>query len=689
VEALLDFATQNGMFSSLTGKQLADIRRMSMQQTSEMTTEDLKTLRDVAKQLTEEGKAVRKLHLLYFKDARDAAIQATVKDTANIDPKFEAMKFSMATYLDVLSPLRAAELFDGLKTRGPNYQMAQKLSHHETEAQWEGKTRIDGAVQEAIDAGIERIDPAREPVIMANIRQMEGAETAAQKIIDKHSLTDLTLTAQETKLIEIFEKYTNQKVDELAALYEAITNTPFERQHRYILPLKYESDFNLSPSEVILQTPHAATSTDRGMTIARKPGVNKEPRTDIWGVFEQAIHEQEWFLQMQPALDDVRHVVKSKEYLAAGGHMATDYWTKHLDIVARRGWTAKAEHDTVSRGLRFLRGNLTTGILGYRLSSIMTQPFAVAEAMAYVSAEFGPVAAAQMLGDFGRTWIDPTYAKSIMDSSHALQMRQAGEVAISDTLNAAYSGSAKDKFIRSGMALLQWADVKTAAGVQESVRKRLEERGIPNALKEAETIMQRVSSASDVTLRPHVLARGEAARTWFTFQTFAMNSFGILAHDLVTKNIVYGDFTRKAGALLGLAMLVGNQVAQDDARQFVWETIKRRDMPANNLPLYAKMIFGQAQNIPWFGQMFQMFGGHGGTPEAPLSKTINDMIKGFVIEPLSATEKTKWEKTQKAIFRAAQAAAVLGTGAPGTSQGFDVLDGILFGNDSGKQPNYK
>jgi hypothetical protein len=303
--------------------------------------------------------------------------------------------------------------------------------------------------------------------------------------------------------------------------------------------------------------------------------------------------------------------------------------------------------------------------------------------MAHASAEFGPTAAARIFAEFGKTWIAPGRANEIIAQSKALQQRQAGEVAVSEALAEARTGSLKDRFIRNGMKLLQKGDVITAAGVQEGVRKILESRGVSNARAESETIMQLVSSSSDVTLRPLFLSRGEGARILATFQTFTMNQFGILAHDIVTKGFIKGDFNKRMAALVGLGFLIAGELAQDEAREFLYETIKRRDKPDSKLPLWVRVMFSQARTVPVLGPAFDTFAGHGGSSEVPLMKFMNDVVAGVRV-PFTQTDKTKAEKTWKTIFKAVEAGAILVGGKPGTSQGFDVLEGLLFPEEKNK-----
>ena len=74
-----------------------------------------------------------------------------------------------------------------------------------------------------------------------------------------------------------------------------------------------------------------------------------------------------------------------------------------------------------------------------------------------------------------------------------LQQRQAGELAIEETLKKV--GKTKglvNGFIRGGMSLLQKADVRTAAGIQQGLENILIKYGISNPKGESEFLMNLV-----------------------------------------------------------------------------------------------------------------------------------------------------------------------------------------------------
>lgn len=61
-------------------------------------------------------------------------------------------------------------------------------------------------------------------------------------------------------------------------------------------------------------------------------------------------------------------------------------------------------------------------------------------------------------------------------------------------------------------------------------------------------------------------------------------------------------------------------------------------------------------------------------------KIVNDLLRAALIPTMSDKRTGEWKKEQiaKAALRAAEAGLILTTGVPGTSQAFDIVEGMLF-----------
>lgn len=685
LKGLRDYIRKEGTPLNIQSKYIEKLDRLTQKNISQLTTAELTELKDTLNQLQKLGKLKQDLKYKYHERERKVALDRLLASTQNIDPKVSGLRtkwdiYKVGTkkaYMDTLHTPRVADMIDGFRGyRGENAKLIKQLGRKETSAKEITRATVNSALEEIRNLGVKELTAEQQIRMMINIRYREGAYDQVKTLMEKNGLKEIPeLTDQENKIIEIIKKNTNQYTDDIAAIYEEIENKPFHKLDEYILPLKYEKEFNIIPSQTIEQGRFRTTQTFKGFSYERQKGVTKTPRTDILAIFEEAINEQQWYLNMQPELENIKYLVKSEEYLAKGGEMASNWWRTELDVVARRGWSATARSSPM---LRQGRINLNQAILGYKLSSILMQPFAVFDAMAYAQSRYGTMAALNILKEFSKAWIIPKYAKNFIAESPALQQRQAGELAIEETLKKV--GRTKglfNSYIRGGMSLLQKADVITAAGVEKGLLNILEKYGVPNAKEESEFLMNMVSGSNEVVYRPHILASGEGGRTWFTFQTFFMNRWGIMIHDLIISGIIkaggatgWKGLWKRMSALIGLGIFIAGSIAENQARKTIYEITTGKELPDESALKTAVMFI--PEQVPYFGNLIEA-ADRGGDANPPIIRTAENIFSGGA----SVIKGAKPETKIKGALRMTEAGITLGAGVPGTAQFFDLLENIF------------
>lgn len=213
--------------------------------------------------------------------------------------------------------------------------------------------------------------------------------------------------------------------------------------------------------------------------------------------------------------------------------------------------------------------------------------------------------AARVLAETTKNFLIPGRAAEIIARSEALLQRQGGELALSEEMDKAKSNSLQDKATRGAFKLISKADAMTAAGTLEAVRKILIEEGATEkeALEEAEFVMQMSQGDSSVSYRPHVLSKGEAWRTWTTFQTFIMNRWGMIMHDLIVGKIRKGTFDKKMIGLVSLGIIMMAGAAEDEAREWLYELIQRKELPKDNTNIAVKAFVNLASTAPVVGNL--------------------------------------------------------------------------------------
>ena len=667
-------------------KKIEELNRLTKKPLKDMSAEETKKLHETLNYIQARG--ALKQRLLKYKGKRelDKEIKVAVKSSKNINPnitdwanpttqdtiKMEVMK----TYMDTIHTPRAADMIDGYKNyTGWNANQVKNIGAAELKAKHTKENIVVKAMNEMQEAGVTKLTKDEEIDIMINIRHLEGAQDQVKILQEVYKRTGIPkLTPEKQKIIDIIEKYTNLYTDDIAAIYEELSNKIFPRIKKYIIPIKYEKEMGAVSHEFIEQGRYRTTKTFQGFVEERKKGVTRLPRTDLLNIFDEAINAQQWYLNIQPKLVNLNAVVKSPEYLKTAGEMALNFWTKYMDVVARRGWSSTAKSSPL---LRMTRLNLNNAILGYKLSSIVMQPFAVFDAMAYSHSRWGVGATAEIVKEFTKAWINPKYAKQIIKESPALQMRRAGEVAVEEMLETPGKGFWR-KFELGGMKLLQEADVRTAAGVQAGLEKILMKNGVKNAHQEAEFLMNMVSGSAEVSYRPLILSSGEGARTWFTFQTFFLNRWGIIMHDLVKAGGLKGNWKQKLNALIGTGIYMAGGIAEEETRRNIYNLLAGKELPPESI--LKQMATYIPKQIPYFGNLIEA-ADRGGDADPPLIRTVENVFKGGagLIKGKTAEAKIKGGlKTTEAI-------ASLLMGKPGTAQLFDITEALMFPKKEKKQ----
>ncbi len=683
LEGLKRFIEKNPDIN-IPSEHIKKLSRLAKKSIKNMTSDDVITLRDTLIRLQKLGELKTKLKNKYNERQRQIALDELLDSTRNIDPKLTGAtkgagvkkdifkKGILNYYLKTLHVPRVMDMIDGFRDyTGENAKLVKAFGAAETDAKFETHTVVDTALQEMIDLGLDNITAQDQVRWAIHIHIQQDAFDQAKTIMAENNMTEVpNISAKEQEAINILRKYLSANVDDIAVISEELTNTIFEKVDNYF-PRKYKDDTRTeNTGELIKHTRRRGIQIERGFTFARVQGVKRSPRTDILAIFEESINEQQWYLKVMVLHENTKQLVRSKEYLDKAGLFAAQYWKNQLDIIASKGWLASA---TSNELLRTTRLNLNQAILGYKLSSILMQPFAIFDAMAYAQSRWGTSASLEVLNEFSKAWIRPNQAKEYINTSSSLQMRAAGEMAVEETLEKI--GKTKgivNSFMRGGLSLLRAADLQTAAGVQKGILNILNKHQIPNAEKEAEFLMNMVSGSAEISYRPQILASGEGARLWFTFQNFFLNRWGIMSHDLIRSGLIANPaWKRKAGALIGLGIFMAGSVAEDEAREFMYEKITGKELPETSSILEAFLVLGT--NIPYFGNLLSA-AIKGGDSDPPLIRAIENIYRGGV----QVFKGKKTETKVRGAFRFTENLLAVRLGIPGTAQFFDFMEGIFL-----------
>jgi hypothetical protein len=649
------------------------LERLSKKRVAEMSIEEIKELNETLNHLASLGHLKLQLKNRYDERQRQVSLARLITTTNSLDPRgdpknesYRVKESKIRTMINLLHSFRVTDKIDGyLEYKGQNTAWQKKINRQVSNAELTANSLLRGVFDEI--KAIKNDWTDKEQAIMEfHLLIQQGAHTQANELATLEGWKEAPKLTTEMELAMDLMRGTFQKTEGyLAAVYEEVNNKPFERVNNYF-PLKYEQKKTEIPEPTIGQKIMRSSKTEQGFTMKRLQNVKRSPRTDVFAQFEEAVREQQYYMQVQPILLEAQTLINDDAYQSKAGRVATNWWKDYIDAMANRGQMSGVRSNV---WLRKKRIQLSRAIIGYKLSSIFMQPMAIFDAIAYIQMAYGQIAAARTLLHFAYTWVNPFYARKVKRLSPAIELRNGGELAIEEIQQIARSKKAGDKFARGSMALLQWADIKTAASVDQGMFKILKSQGLSDsdARAEADMVMNIVSGSSEIADRPMVLMSGEAMRTLFTFQTFMLNRWGLISHDIYKSGIIKGSFGKKSKALYALFILALAGGVENELRKKIYEFITGGKIN-DSLSFWKNAFYSIPESVPILGQIFQSINHPGQSYSIPLVKTIENAFVGA-----SMLKSSDPEKVKKGLLKLGEAVATY-NGVPGASQAEDILE---------------
>lgn len=470
------------------------------------------------------------------------------------------------TYRITMTPLRVADALSGYQNyEGLDARLTKRFFHAETRANSVGRWIITEYMNDLSRIGIKNVTPEMELNLTLNGLQRMGETKALKRLLKAKGLSGVPkLSSVEEGVMNLTKKYINMHLRGFAKEYELQTGKPFKKIESYFFPLKY------------FQEPELSTIKQVSRKVGRKPAQrggkerfkervhpSKTPRSDFFGLVFEGINEQQWFLNVHPQIRRTERLIKHPAYQKTATDKHYKFWREYTSAFKTKGQNAPYFKETWLPAA--MRRNLTQAVLGYKLTSVLVQPFAVFDAMSYAVPQYGPKAAREIMTEVTKSLMNKEYVKAAKKRSHALTVRSGGEYAIRDieninpekrikgllnetkkALKSPYEpgalkkwvGNAYQTYLNESMSLLRELDVRTAAGSQKAVEKILKKHNVPNWRREAEVIMSMMNGSAEISMRPLILHRGEMPKLFFTFQSFFLNRWGIIAHDMFDQGIL-------------------------------------------------------------------------------------------------------------------------------------------------------
>lgn len=592
--------------------------------------------------------------------------------------------------LQVLHAARVTDIFDGFRNyKGENVKLQKQINRAVSGSQITSKTMVEDTA--AVIANIKNEFTLEEQASLAfHLLVDQGLYTQAQALVSNYagqfgwkSEADIKNSPALQQTADILRGVFQENVDYLAAVYEEIENKPFIKSKNYF-PIKY--DWNLDKT-VDIEAPTVNQMTDftskqvkRGFTFARVKGVKKVVRIDVFNVFAEAVAEQQYYMRVQPALNEVANIVGNKNYQEKLGKPGAQWWDLYLKSVANRG---KIPNLGVLRSiepwLKAKKIDITNAILGFKITSAFLQPTAIIDAYAYVYLNYGTIAANTLLVRLAGTLTLPYYAKSIVKKSPGLQLRTGGELTIREMQENPLGSSIGQAYRNAGMWALKALDLRTAAAVDQTMFKYFKSLGMSeaDARYEADFVMNLTQGSSEIADLPLLLTSGEVARTFFTFQTFVLNRWGLIAHDIARSSIYHGGLSRKLKGLIALFILSLAGGIENVLRTQISQAISGKKYP-QKFGFWAQSALTVPETVPLIGSITTSLLEYNQGTSIPLTRVFENLISGAfsVIKPSGETQTAKDTSRLKGLMKFGEAVATY-YGVSGAAQFSDFLQRAL------------
>lgn len=654
----------------------AKLERLSKTALGDMTTEQIQELDETISEIIHLGRVKYTLKQSQNERQLRATINRVLQTTVNPDRNNGPItKFAKAIGVEdparinfnTLEPFRVADILDGYRgyTGGNFVELIEPMREAVNQARLQSEQELSTAfdqIQEITDTYSK--DQQRRMVYQSALDQ--GGEQQAQALRKAYPDTDFDtpLTEEEQKALDIMRDSFKRVRTSVAATYESTKNMEFPDIPNYF-PYKYDKDINVF--DVVDQPfDFNQTKTAQGFTVARTPGVNKVLDTDIFAVFAKAISEQLYYAHVQPQLDLVKAVVNDNAYQAQAGVSANRFWSTFIEDVARRG--------NPGGWFDMLRGNISTAVLGYKLTTILIQPLAVVDAMSTLTQEFGVATALKVLPNLAKMTYSYDTLRAAKEESASLGTRAGGQVEISDIKGLTAGSLSRNPFARGYNTFkrhafdgIQAVDMRAAAAVYKTFKDTYIKKGMSEAeaIRRAEQMMIMTQASANVVDRAH-LFNTALGRGLLTFQTFVANAFNNVRHDIIASNFANKGLVKGAmQAVWALQFVVYARLAEEWFRDAFFRLWYGGDEEDKTIAARAWEIF--ITNVPILNNFF---GFDGEFLRGEIRNPIIDVVKkgGGAIDRIINRREITIDDAAQVIQ---QTAAV--TGVPGSSQMMQLI----------------
>lgn len=402
-------------------------------------------------------------------------------------------------------------------------------------------------------------------------------------------------------------------------------------------------------------------NVERGFTKSRTGGA-QVIRLDAMNVFLRHVDNAAYLVEMSRDLKELGELAQSKQFGDMAGDMSQQFVTDWIDLLARKG---KAENRVSF--LDALRVNVGAAVLGFKLSSILIQPTALADGAALIGGDYVARGVKQIA-------TSSEWRSFLKDNLPEIRERVGDDPAYLDM-----GGKSKIAHVReAGFWALKNLDLLSASTVAAGAYMRsVEQRGgvvdlsnpDPVAIQEAQLYLRRTQSSSFAKDSPMVISAGKLTgnssldKLIFQFQSFMLNRWSIIKHDIAKVGIGRGKTAQAMNAtaflLLAMSMELG---VRRLSKEMISALVGGDDLDPWEETVKAEAVKTAIGTVPIVSNIVGSME-YGSNPVPAVSLT-NDIFKKLQYAQASKSEDKKTKHYSSAAILAVGAAL----GIPGTLQ---------------------
>ena len=403
-------------------------------------------------------------------------------------------------------------------------------------------------------------------------------------------------------------------------------------------------------------------NAERGFTVSRTLGKQKI-RIDALGVFLNHVDNASYLIEMGKDIRELGDLAGSKEYGAAVGNVGQEMVVDWINLLARKG--------TVPGRIAMLdafRKNVSFAILGYKLSTILVQPTALADGAALVG---GSYVANGVRNVTKREW-----RQFIWDNMPEVRERVGDDPAYLE-----FGGRGTFKKVQEGgfWASRQIDSLVASAVAIGAYTKAVEAKGgvvdlsnpDPDAIVEAQRLMRRTQSSAFAKDAPALITQGNLTgnisldRLLFQFQSFMLNRWSLIKHDMWQNGVRGNDTMQAVNIALWLTIATASEVALRELSKGIIDAVfsgSGDDDKKDEKSYGGKMALSALGSVPFVSQVVSAFE-YGSVPVPSLSLVVQ------VAERVEWAGRSKdTSKKMQHYTEALVLVAGVGFGVPGTLQ---------------------